>query len=97
LRSHGHLVTVFESAEACLAGSVDAQCVILDVALPGLSGLELHRRLQASGRALPAVFITAHLEPSVVQAVQRTRQPLVRKPLIEDDLIEAIARAANHW
>ncbi len=74
-----------------LASPVDADCAILDLALPGMSGLELHERLKASGRLLPVVFISAHVEPSVVQAVTRTLQPLLEKPFLEDDLIDAIA------
>jgi FixJ family two-component response regulator len=84
-------VTVFASAELCLANVVDAHCAIFDVALPGMSGLELHEHLKASGRSLPVVFISAHVEPSVVLAVRRARQPLLKKPLVEDDLIDAIA------
>ena len=84
-------MTVFASAELYLANVVDAHCAIFDVALPGMSGLELHEHLKTSGRRLPVVFISAHVEPSVVQAVRRTRQPLLKKPLVEDDLIDAIA------
>src|SRR5262249_13651545 len=65
LRSHGHTVTVFRSAEEYLAQPVEAHCVILDIALPGISGLELSERLKAGGRGVPIVFITAHIEPSV--------------------------------
>jgi FixJ family two-component response regulator len=88
-------VTVFESGEACLAHAGDAQCAILDIALPGISGLELNERLRASGRSMPVVFITAHVEPSVLAAIQRTRQPLLKKPLLEDDLLDAIARVIS--
>ncbi len=95
LRSHGHSVTSFASAEAYLAQDVEAHCAILDIALPGISGLELVERMTLSGRLVPVVFITAHVESAVMAAVQRTRRPLLRKPLIEDDLLEAIARATS--
>ena len=88
-------VTVFASAEDCLAQEVEAYCAILDVALPGISGLELTERMKASGRGMPVVFITAHVEVPVVAAVHRTRQPLLEKPLVEDDLLDAIARATS--
>ena len=95
LRSHGHTVTVFQSAEEYLAQPVEAHCVILDIALPGMSGFELSERLKADGRSVPVVFITAHVEPSALAAVQRTRQPLLKKPLVEDDLVDAINRATS--
>ena len=95
LRSHGHSVTVFASAEEYLAQEIDAHCVILDVALPGISGLELNERMKLSGRRLPVVFITAHVETAVMAAVRRTSRPLLKKPLVEDDLLDAIARATS--
>ena len=95
LRSHGHSVTVFPSAEEYLAQDVEAHCAILDVALPGISGLELVERMNVLGRRVPVVFITAHVESAVMAAVQRTRRPLLRKPLVEDDLLDAIARATS--
>jgi FixJ family two-component response regulator len=95
LRSHGHDVLAFASAEDCLARNVEADCAILDIALPGISGLELHDRLKAQGRGMPVVFITAHDELPVLSAVQRTRRPLLKKPLDEDALLDAIARATG--
>ena len=95
LRSHGHHVMVFDSAEDFLARDIEAHCAILDIALPGISGLELNDRMKASGRRLPVVFITAHVELRVVAAVQRTSQPLLKKPLVEDDLLDAITRATS--
>ena len=93
LRSHGHNVNVFGTAEDCLARDVEADCAILDIALPGISGLDLNERWKGLGRCVPVVFITAHDEVSVLSAVQRTGQPILRKPLDEDVLLNAIARA----
>src|SRR5437773_2629688 len=58
LRSAGLSVRTFASAEGYLEADPAAACVILDQCLPGLSGLELYRRLRAEGRQVPAVFIT---------------------------------------
>jgi FixJ family two-component response regulator len=60
-----HAVT-FSSAEALLqAGAAkSADCLILDIVLPGLSGFELHQRLAEAGRKTPVIFITAHDEPA---------------------------------
>ena len=68
LRSHGHRVHLFESAEAYLERTCEADCAILDIDLPGISGLELHERLKQEGRDLPIVFITAHDELRMVAA-----------------------------
>jgi len=97
LRSHGHQVHAFKSAEAYLAGACQADCAILDVELPGLSGLELHARLAQDGNDLPVVFITARDEVETLAAVQRTHRCYLKKPLDEDRLLAAIARATtNH-
>lgn len=93
LRSHGHAVRSFASAEGYLAEGCAADCMILDVDLPGMSGLELARRLAAGGDRKPVVFITAHDEIDILAAVQDTRRPLVKKPLDEDRLLQAIGRA----
>ena len=93
LRSHGHRVTVFASAEDYLADAVDGHCAILDIALPGMSGLELNDRMTALGRRMPVVFITATVERSVLAAVQRTGHAVLKKPLVENGLLEAIAGA----
>ena len=95
LRSHGHRVHVFDSAEAYLERDCEADCAILDIDLPGLSGLQLAERLRQEGRRLPVVFITAHDELAILAAVQETHRPFLRKPLDESDLLDAIARATR--
>lgn len=93
LRSHGHVVHAFDSAEAYLARPGHADCAIVDIKLPGLSGLELYEHLNRQGSRLPFVFITAHDDLNILEAVQRTRSPFLRKPLDEHVLLDAIARA----
>src|SRR5688572_25759470 len=60
LRSHGHNVHLFVSAEAYLAGQCRPDCVIIDIHLPGINGLELAARMRRTGCEIPVVFITAH-------------------------------------
>jgi len=62
IKSVGLEVTVFASAEEFLSSchAREADCLILDLRLPGMSGIELHRHLLARGRHVPAAFITAH-------------------------------------
>ena len=93
MRSLGHDVRVFGSAEECLASTARADCAIVDIALPGVNGLELHSRLRTEGRGIPVVFVTAHDDVALMAEVQRTGQPLLKKPLDEGVLLDAISRA----
>jgi len=95
LRSHGHEVVAFASAEACLAERCDADCAIVDIDLPGMSGLDLDARLRQDGRSMPSVFMTGHDEWRIPAAVERHARPILRKPLDEDALLAAIARATS--
>ena len=95
LRSQGYEVHVFDSAESYLARQCRADCAILDIDLPGISGIQLDEQLQKEGRQMPVVFITAHDELDILAAVQRTHRPLVRKPLDGQGLLTAIARATS--
>ena len=66
-------------------------CLVLDVRLPGLSGLELQRELAAANRQLPIVFITAHGDiPMSVQAMKGGAIEFLTKPFRDQDLLDAI-------
>jgi FixJ family two-component response regulator len=66
-------------------------CLVLDVRLPGLSGLELQRELAATNRQLPIVFITAHGDiPMTVQAMKGGAIEFLTKPFRDQDLLDAI-------
>ena len=90
LRSYGHKVHLYESGEAYLAENCKADCAIVDINLPGVSGLEMEEQLRRSGRAIPVVFITAH-DDLANRATRTTGMPVLRKPLDEHDLLDAIA------
>jgi FixJ family two-component response regulator len=92
LRRHGHTVHAFASAEAYLEDRRNADCVILDIDLPGMSGLQLSERLSREDRVMPVLFITAHDEYAAQAGVRGTGTLLLRKPLDEHMLLEAIAR-----
>jgi FixJ family two-component response regulator len=64
LQSAGHHAVAFESAEQFLAsGAAHAtDCVILDLRMPGIDGLELQQRLAASGHRIPTIILTAHAD-----------------------------------
>ena len=88
LRLHGYDVVAFESAEAWLAGMTSVDAADIDINLPGMSGLELDDQLRRDGRAIPAVFITAHDEARA-SAANRIVLP---KPLDTDRFLEALQR-----
>src|SRR5215467_4221164 len=66
-------------------------CLVLDVRLPGLSGLELQRELATANRQIPIVFITAHGDiPMTVQAMKGGAIEFLTKPFRDQDLLDAI-------
>jgi len=95
LQSVGHVARTFASTEAFLATErPDAPgCLVLDVRLPGQSGLELQRRLAAAGVDLPIVFITGHGDvPMSVSAMKAGAIEFLIKPFRDQDLLDAIHR-----
>jgi two-component system response regulator FixJ len=94
LRSLGHDVYVFASAEAFEASASPTDCVILDVRLPGLSGLELRDRLRARGSVPPIVFITGDGDRFLDEA-SAMRAPALHKPFNDEDLAAAISEAVT--
>jgi FixJ family two-component response regulator len=86
LSLHGYGVRTFESAEAWLAGIAPADAAIIDLNLPGMSGLELEDALKRQGRAIPTVFITAQDEPRHAPA----SRIVLHKPFDPQALLHAI-------
>ncbi len=100
IRSVGLEVKVFESAEEYLDAihSRKADCLILDVRLPGMNGIELHRKLMARKCRVPVVFITAHAsdDRSKAEASSVWTVAYLMKPFNEDELLDAV-NAALKW
>ena len=98
IRLAGFEVTEFCSVEALIASGVPERdaCLVLDVVLPGISGIEFKRSLAATGRDLPTIFITA-LEPAEVSEPLAALSPVavLHKPFSREDLLQAIGRAAT--
>jgi FixJ family two-component response regulator len=92
LRAADYNVALFPSAEAFLADDSRPDCLILDVKLPGISGVDLERRLRILDVRVPILFITALGGDTMRQTVQRTGRPCLPKPIDEKTLLEAIAR-----
>jgi FixJ family two-component response regulator len=90
----------FESAEAFLAAldpaEGDARCLLLDIALPGVDGLTLHRMLQEQGLELPVVFITGFADvATAVRAMHAGAFDLIQKPMDDAVLRDRVVRALN--
>ncbi len=98
IRSVGMAVTVFASAEEFLnsAHPNKLDCLILDVRMPGMSGIELHRHLLASNCKVPAVFITAHASDDRARAEASSDWTVayLAKPFSDDELLDAVHAAS---
>lgn len=96
LKSVGLNATSFTSAKEFLA-AYDANqpgCLVLDVRMPEMSGMELQVELNRLGAVLPIVFITGHGDvPMAVEAMQQGAFDFLQKPFREEDLIERVRRA----
>jgi FixJ family two-component response regulator len=96
LRAAGHTVETFVSAREFLerADLGVRGCLLLDVRMPGQSGLELQFVLEAAGHRIPLIFITGHADvPMAQQALQAGAVDLLAKPFDADALLGAVARA----
>jgi FixJ family two-component response regulator len=93
LRSAGLAVATYASAEEFLAAFDPDQpgCVVLDLSMPGLSGLDVQAALAARGEALPIVFLTGHAEvPDGVQAMKRGAVDFLTKPVEDKTLVDTV-------
>lgn len=93
LEAEGFAVRAFNSAKTFLASyQADALgCVVLDVAMPELDGLELQQRLTQSGVLLPIVFLTGHGDiPMSVRAIKAGALDFLTKPVKDVDLLRAV-------
>ena len=96
IRSVGFAVKVFASAEEFLNSDHlrNTHCLILDVRMPGMNGLELQRQLAASDRKIPVIFITAHGDEEVrSRALNGGAVDYLLKPFSEEALLNAIDAA----
>src|SRR5262249_26345420 len=96
LRAGGFESVVFPSAEAALEAEAasTANCLVLDIRLPGMSGFELYQRLGLGGSELPVIFVTAHDEPAVRKEAERLgASSFLSKPFPGRMLLDAVAQA----
>ena len=96
LRAHGFAVETFESAERLLAcmGLTRFDCMLLDIGLAGMSGLDLQRRLLKEGITVPIIFMTGGDDASArTRAFDHGCSDFLRKPFSGSDLVQAISIA----
>jgi FixJ family two-component response regulator len=96
LASMGFEVQTFESASEFLGSKRPEvpSCLVLDVRLPGLSGLDLQRELVASGTSIPIIFITGHGDvPMSVEAMKGGAVEFLTKPFRDQQLLDAVQHA----
>jgi FixJ family two-component response regulator len=96
MKSHGYAAKAFESGARYLATSRRADCLIADMHMPGMTGLELYHRLAAAGRATPTILITARHDEAVRdRALAEGVFCYLAKPFVEKDLMHCISAAVK--
>jgi FixJ family two-component response regulator len=96
IRSVGWKVETFASAQEFLSRPLTEApgCLVLDLQLPGLSGLDLQKRMAEAGLEIPIVFLTGHGDiPASVKAMKAGAVEFLTKPVDEQDLLNAIQEA----
>jgi FixJ family two-component response regulator len=99
IRSVGFRAQGFASAEEFLNSNQldDTECLILDMRMPGMSGLDLQRHLVAANSRIPIVFITSHGDDDArARALEAGAVAFLYKPCREETLLQAIDSALNH-
>lgn len=87
---------IYRSADEFLSGwnATRCGCLVLDIRMPGMGGLELQERLRERGSSLPIIFITGHADvPMAVDAMQKGAFDFIQKPFRDQELLERIAAA----
>jgi FixJ family two-component response regulator len=96
LRSSGYTAQSFGSAEEFLKSAqiAETDCLVTDVQMPGLSGVELQDRLLSDGHDVPTIFISAFPNPRLERQVLKSGAiAYLRKPFKEEELLEYIGAA----
>jgi FixJ family two-component response regulator len=96
LREFGFEPRAFSSAAEFLSSNYvnRTECLILDIAMPNMSGLELQRELQLRGQKIPIIFITAQTDGTVrARAIEQGAVSVLLKPFNETDLLAAVKAA----
>ena len=98
MRSVGLDYEIFHSADEFLETYTNdrAGCLVLDIRMPGLGGLELQEKLNELGSSLPIIFITGHGDvPMAVEAMQKGAIDFIQKPFRDQELLDGISEAVK--
>ena len=93
LNAEGFTVRLYDSAKSLLRGFSDlpSGCILTDIRMPEIDGLELLRRIRASGRALPVIVMTGHGDvPMAVEAMKLGAHDFLEKPFEDEALFRAL-------
>jgi len=96
LQASGYRVTLYESGDQLMQSPPDSDpgCILLDMRMTGLGGLELQDRLRERGVILPIVFLTGHGDiPTSVRAIKAGAEDFLSKPVSKEILLQAVERA----
>jgi RNA polymerase sigma factor (sigma-70 family) len=96
LKSVGITCTLFASAQEFLDAYQPSQrgCLVLDIRMPGMSGMELQQQLNIRGAVIPVIFMSGHADiPMAVEAMQHGAFDFLQKPFRDQDLLDRIQRA----
>jgi RNA polymerase sigma factor (sigma-70 family) len=99
LNAAGYEVALYETSQQLLDRPPTrmSDCILLDVQMPGLSGLQLQDRLSKLGNRLPIVFLSGHADiPTSVRAIKAGAEDFLTKPVTKEQLLESIRRALDH-
>src|SRR5215469_2844429 len=98
LREFGFAARAFSSGQEFLSSKYvdETRCLILDVAMPEMSGLDLQQELKRRGQAIPIIFISGHKDEDIrKQAFRQGAVKFLYKPFSDSDLLEAVNAALN--
>jgi FixJ family two-component response regulator len=91
MKAHGYLVRTFDSGAHFLSSEERGDCLIADVQMPDMTGLELHDRLVAAGESIPTILITAQPDEAVrSRALRAGVIGYLAKPVDEADLLQCV-------
>lgn len=101
LKQAGYEVETHSSAQGLLDRLLTVErpgCILLDVQMPGVNGIELQSRLVEFGSILPIVFVTGHFDiPTTVRAIKAGAEDFLTKPIPSEQLVAAIERAMARY